>query len=200
MRDNISPEEKLLRLIRGEKKDKFKQLVPASAEVSNLSAANPQPAFGKNLLKLISPQLAIRLLLALACIFLLFSIIQPFFMKKPLPAAAQERGGLPQSQQPKIEESKPLASYQQEISGKELFGSGHTENAPAAAIDTNLMENLALVGIISGDNPQAIIEDIKSKKTYYLTKGQYIGAFLIVDIQEGKIIINHSGKRYEMAL
>lgn len=201
MSDNIPPEEKLLRLIRGEKRDKAKHALPAAVDKAGFAAANPAVFPGKELRNPVNPQITIRVLLLLACLFLAFSIVQPFFTRKIALPPETAKGELKENLQQPISQLKSLEFYQQEVSGKNLFGgSGAGSRPAAAAIDTDLMKDLALVGIISGDNPQAVIEDIKSQKTYYLTKGQYIGAFLVEDIQEGKIIVNHSGKRYEMAL
>ena len=66
--------------------------------------------------------------------------------------------------------------------------------------NTDLVKQLNLVGIIAGENPQAVIEDKNTQKTYYLNKGQFLGEIQLEDILEGKIIINHKGQRFELYL
>lgn len=62
------------------------------------------------------------------------------------------------------------------------------------------IQDLSLMGIISGDNPQAAIQDKKTQKVYYVSKGESVADFLIEDIQDGKIILGYKGQRYELRL
>ncbi len=62
------------------------------------------------------------------------------------------------------------------------------------------IQDLNLLGIVSGDNPQAIIEDKKSQKTYFLKKGDFLGDFELKDIQKGKVILDLSGQQFELSL
>ena len=80
-----------------------------------------------------------------------------------------------------------------------MFNNAGTSQ-PAIAANVDLLKDITLVGIITGANPQAVIEDKKSLKNYYVTKGQFIGQMQVEDIQEGKIIINYKGQKYELYL
>jgi type II secretory pathway component PulC len=141
-------------------------------------------------------------LLGLSCLYLLFSFIYPFiFLRKVgLPDISKEKG--PTVDIGAKSEGKPLEEYLQGISGKQIFSSVPSAGVagPASGVSADLVKDINLVGIITGDNPQAIIEDKKAQKTYYLNKGQYIGEFLVEDIQEGKIILNFNGQRFELHL
>lgn len=98
---------------------------------------------------------------------------------------------------------KPIDFYRQEIAGRSIFNSGResaAEQGPVSGVDPNVTKDINLVGIISEEPVQAIIEDAKTKKTYYVTKGQFIGELEVMDIQEGKIILNYNGQRYELYL
>ena len=104
------------------------------------------------------------------------------------------------------EEPKPYEFYLEAASGRQIFrgasGNAAGQEAPVVkpAAETDLIKQINLVGIIQGDNPQAIIEDKNTQKTYYLGKGQFIGEIKIEDIQEGKIIVNDKGQRHELYL
>lgn len=61
-----------------------------------------------------------------------------------------------------------------------------------------LSANLKLVGIIWSDNPQAMIEDTKEQKTYLLNAGQNIGEINIKAILTNKIIIGKDDQQWEL--
>ncbi|MCM8789708.1 MAG: hypothetical protein NC916_01615, partial [Candidatus Omnitrophica bacterium] len=69
-----------------------------------------------------------------------------------------------------------------------------------ANIDLEATKDLKLLGIIFGDNPQAIIEDAKNQKTYYLNREQSIGDFIVEDIRDGKVILDYQGQKFELYL
>ena len=85
---------------------------------------------------------------------------------------------------------------------RRIFGNILVQQAGIAnaAANADLIKKINLVGIIAGENPQAIIEDKDARKTYSVTKGQAIGEFRVEDIQEGKIILEYRGQRYELSI
>ena len=200
MRDNISPEEKLLRLIRGEKKNPA-----AGSPASDAAKAAKRPAFEFKLPDFIfhlDARRVILIILVLSCIYLVFAFIYPFVFLRTveLPEVAKDsKAGL--EAMPKTEQ-KPLEEYLQGFGDKQVFGSSGSVGVigPASGLSAELIKDINLVGIIAGENPQAIIEDKKGQKTYYLNKGQFIGEFQVEDIQEGKIILNFNGQRFELHL
>ncbi len=64
----------------------------------------------------------------------------------------------------------------------------------------DLVKNLNILGIVAGDNNQAIIEDKQSKKTYFLYKGDSFGEFKVLDIKDSGVILEHKGERIEMRM
>ncbi|MBM3250215.1 MAG: hypothetical protein FJZ09_05140 [Candidatus Omnitrophica bacterium] len=203
MRDNVSPEEKLLRLIRGQKKPAA--TVSASGSTAKVDKGQPTgfvPPFSlKKFPNVSGPKKLIPLALGASCIYLALSLIWPFFgLKRPL---------LPKITPKKItdekisikEEIRPFEYYLEVTGGRQLFTSPAQEaQAPIGQAAADLIKDISLVGIIAGDNPQAIIEDKKAQKTYYVTKGQSFGEFQVEDIKEGKIILNYRGTRFELYL
>lgn len=186
MESNVLPEEKLLRLIRGEKKAKSKN--------TNLSYPS------RRYLSFISLQSVMMALLFLSFTYLAISFVYSWVSpgEVKLPVKQPQKTGTPNYILSK-EQIKPFEFYARNMNQRQLFGSPVKNNADIALIATaDALKELTLVGIISGANPQAIIEDKKTAKIYYVTKGQLVGGYHVEDIQEGKIILNYNGQKYEL--
>jgi hypothetical protein len=194
MKDAHSPEERLLKLIRKEKKSK--------AEPSPLSSGQERVAHSAAPRLFTMRQLYRGMVVAAAAsfLYLIAVFVYPWVGLKEirLPAVTEQehRDAAIQA----AVEPKPYEFYQKELGQKNIFKTQVAEGETSAAIptDINLTKEINLVGIISGDNPQAIIEDRQTQKTYYVAKGQFIGDYKVADIQEGKIILEFQGKRYEL--
>jgi len=61
-----------------------------------------------------------------------------------------------------------------------------------------ILGNLNLLGIITGDNNQAIIEDKTLKKTFFLYKGDSIGELKVYEIKNSVVILDYKGERIEL--
>lgn len=212
MNENISPEEKLLRLIKGqkneenhpEKKPEFQKITPALPSnakrmINRTSALNP-PLLMRILARFGLKKL-LFVLFVLSSSYLAISLIYPRFAMKEI--------SLPKAQTLKVEEEiqpskevKPFDYYLEVVGTRKVFGSSSERplEKPPEIMGTEMMKDFVLVGIISGENPQAVIEDKKNHKTYYVTKGQVIAGMQVEDIREGKIILNADGKKYELYL
>lgn len=210
MMDNISPEEKLLQLIRGKKKSR----VPMLAE-KDPNALVPLKIQGgvtrqkwalkfEKYIPRINTNTLILIGLITSSLYLLSAFAYPLFVtKKTIFLREKTPDRITESKEAiKQEERKPYDFYTQGIETKQIFGavSAQLTQESAVTVGANLIKDINLLGVISGDNPQAIIEDKKSQKTYYVTKGQMIGEFQVEDIGDGKIILNYSGQRFELSI
>jgi type II secretory pathway component PulC len=206
MKDNISPEERLLRLIKGERKQTEAPVHKKATEDSaDLKTPPKSPIWG---FVHIHPSYAqtqrlITVFIILSLIYSAISFIYPWFglRKIKLPVIAKEGNTF----MPGIgrgPEAKPYEFYLEGIKMRKIFDitSMPQAIAPASKADLDLIKDLSLVGIISGESSQAAIEDKRAQKTYYLTTGQFIGDLQIEDIQEGKVILNYKGQRMELYL
>lgn len=208
MREHISPEEKLLRLIRGNRR----QNVPAAAntaftpETAGLTASAPKALrLPQGFLTRINPRQIVRWGFVLSGLYLIISLAYPWFginkakPKQLRPAAANGAVTTGASAQ---NAAKPIEFYLEGVRGKQIFGQAAQtqERAPQIAAGIDIAENINLVGIISGANPQAIIEDKKNQKTYYVSKGQLVGEFQVDDIGEGKIVVSRGAQKFELYL
>jgi type II secretory pathway component PulC len=139
-------------------------------------------------------------LLAISVIYLISALLYPLFglNKVRLPDVSPQK--VTEAEAKSQEEPKPYEFYLKNLNRRQIFTASSFRETPTAAAvaSADLIKDLNLVGIISGDNPQAVIEDKKAQKTYYISRGQYVGDFQIEDIQEGKIILNYRGQRYEL--
>lgn len=186
MKNNTLPEEKLLRLIRGEKKAKAKN-------TARSYSSRRYPSF-------ISFQGIMTVCLFLSFAYLAASFVYPWvgLNKIKLPVKSLQKTEMPDAILSK-EETKPFELYARQMSQHQLFGNSvKNETAVSLIATADILKELALVGIISGANPQAIIEDKKAGKIYYVTKSQSVGGYQVEDIQEGKIILNYNGQKYEL--
>jgi len=195
IKDTVSPEEKLLRLIRGQKKQ-----LPHVQTIKHGIKIPLRDIFAKRPPSLKNSKL-LRWLLGAALIYLLISLLYPFIGLKISIPKTESHKPLDSTSDLKTD-LKPFEFYQQSVAGRNIFGSISAQETagPASAAGVDLVKDISLVGIIAGENPQAIVEDKKTAKTYYVTKGQLIADMQIDDIQESKIIVNYKGQKYELYL
>ena len=201
MQDNISPEEKLLRLIKDPKKAPLPGMAIGAAQTARRKFSfSFRP--GSSPADLQKYALA---LLAAAIVYLVVALARPFFgfRKITLEAGA----GRPAEQNATVasEEVKPFDFYAAPLMGRNIFvdygtAAPSSEGAVVQVAAADMVKDISLVGIIMGENPQAVIEDKAAQRTIYVSKGQSIREMQIDDIQEGKIILSHKGEKFELTI
>lgn len=96
---------------------------------------------------------------------------------------------------------EPLAYYTGPVKAKNLFtAAGEQTKTVSTPSFKEKISKLNLQGIISGDNPQAVIVDTKGKQTYFLSVGEYIGEIEVKEILPGRVRLNYLGQEAELAL
>ncbi|MFH1458634.1 MAG: hypothetical protein ABIG31_05700 [Candidatus Omnitrophota bacterium] len=210
MKDSFSPEEKLLKLIRGEKKQKAPLEKAEKAEKGGDSVFPPTGKhrkietlpFPHRIRRFPFASLTALVITVSAC-FLAAAFVYPMLgiSRVKLPEVTEgEEAGMNQGFSP---EAKPLESYLEGVGARQIFAAVSVSEiapVPAAAVTNtlDLFKDMTLVGIVSSDPPQAVIEDKKTQKTYYLSRGQSMGDLKVEDIQEGKVILDYLGTKYEL--
>ena len=64
-----------------------------------------------------------------------------------------------------------------------------------------LAARLNLMGIVAGDQPQAIIEDSQTHKTYFVISGQAVSEGAVVEkVLENRVILSIDGETIELTL
>lgn len=206
MREVTPPEEKLLRLIRGSRKRRTAVVqgdFPAagSPEAAGARQAWKPSFFRRHITGIGLPQI-VRWGLIFSFLYLVIVLAYPWFGLKKfrMPSGADLSAAYPELMP--YSAAKPVEFYLDGAGARQIFGEASAAGSglPQAAAGVNVADDINLVGIISGENPQAIIEDKKSSKTYYLSRGQLIGDLRIDDIGDGKIVVERMGQKFELYL
>ena len=195
------PEERLLRLIRG-KSLEVPITVPAGA-VPRPSGGLPRLGAGwaSRWPQWLGGLLGVILTVEVG--WLIFQII------RPLPSvdlgaltAVPGSGSASPGQPPQVpalstQLAGPLFTAASEPAATEA---GPQAAAPSAVANA-LAARLNLMGIVSGDPPQAIIEDSQTKKTYFVVKGQsVVDGAMVREVTENRVVLELQGETIELSL
>jgi hypothetical protein len=109
-------------------------------------------------------------------------------------------------QEKRIQETlrfKELTFYTEKIQQRDIFRMGPKPSADAVAevVSSKAAEatkNLKLVGISWSENPDAIIEDGKGMRTFFVKKGQMIGDVQVESILKEKVILRYGEEMIEL--
>ena len=96
-----------------------------------------------------------------------------------------------------LPKTESLEDYSKTFAGQNMFGPAPANKKTAAE---SSLSNLALVGILLGDNPQAILEDKTTQMIYYLSKNQTVSGMTVEDIQEKKVVLKYKGESVTFTL
>lgn len=219
MQKDISPEEKLLSIIKGKRKPADSSGAQKGESEGNKESAAGiwakmdsylLTALGSSFLKNIffDPRILkvfnryMVLALIIAAVYLIYDIVAINPSKRAALIIAGEqsarKSAISITQEREPVETKNYSYYSNKISGRNIFNAGPYDDAAYKAGSSPAgkpeEETLGLVGIIPGASPQAIIEDKKAQKTYYFTKGQTSDDITVDDISENKVVLEYKGK------
>jgi hypothetical protein len=99
--------------------------------------------------------------------------------------------------------ARPFLYYLEMVQRRNVFapiglGKDREEIQKAKETLTKMSNDLKLVGISWGQEPQAMIEDSQSQKVYFLKTGDNIGKFKVKEILENKVILSYQGETVEL--
>ena len=200
-KDDITPEEKLLHLIRGSNKKASKPEPKSERKVSQSKEAKIVFTGAKSL----NFALINKLILLAVFIALLLFLFDLYFGAPEISRPLATSKAKPKSISLEEKEIKSISYYQQEISKRNLFKAGASKPKskkviPAGPTFRDLVKNLHLLGIVSGDNPQVIIEDRKLNKTYFLYTGDYLGDIKVEEIHSDSVLLEYKGEKVSLFL
>jgi hypothetical protein len=217
----LTPEKQLLNLIEEHKEDSGKRIEAKAIKHFGLSLFSfsgwlGRVSFFKDRLKVFSSQdkfdfLDVRFInsFLILCIFMLgtyFVVSFSFSMKnlkkmpsleiKPLgntaSGSAAEMLGL----------KRAVAYYLDKVAVRDIFKLG-PKNPLAAkggpsekALEAT--KNLKLVGISWSDNPDAMIEDSKTMRTFFVKRGDVVGDIKVEAIFKDKVVLNFAGEDVDL--
>ncbi|MFA5115748.1 MAG: type II secretion system protein N [Candidatus Omnitrophota bacterium] len=187
-KEYTSPEDRLLKLIKGDKK-------------ANNVAAPGEPAQKKMTIKIGAKKLNIILIVILV---LLLAVLLIDSLRFRMSTRSHIRVEAPKAAE-NANSNRPATISQAidttDLESKDLFRApSDPSQGVASGSSFDKLKDLTLNGIIAGDNPQAIIEDTKNKKSYFLNKGQSINRMTVKDILQDRVILEVDGETLELTL
>ena len=198
------PEEKLLRLIRG--KDARTTVEPPVLPPAASAVAAQGAGFGSRARAMPWPRMAILGLSAALCVevvSLLIEVLRPLpavrvpAVVSPIPPAATAGAGpTPAPEIPSL-----AASLTHPVFTPGSAAQSSTAKPGMSGSAKQLASRLSLMGIVSGDPGEAVIEDSATKKTYFVTAGQAVvdGATL-ERVLDHRVILDLDGEKIELTL
>ena len=154
---------------------------------------------------------ALVLLLVLSIIYLIADIllVTPYYRNR-IKAVSSTPAGVEEAQDKEeavskeaadIEPTKPYSYYSKDIGSRDIFKPVVQDRE--GAVDRGqqgIKDKFSLIGVITGEELQAAIEDKTASKTYFVFKGDYIDDVLVEDILVNKVILDYRGERFELML
>ena len=146
-----------------------------------------------------------KILFILIGVALLFLFTNRFLPHRKITSSALLEGNTASSEAPAQEPStaKPYEYYGKALSQRDLFQPGlpsKEEKGNSPSLKETRFKDLALIGILSGKTPQAIIEDKKENKTYFLKEGELLGEMRVEQILNEKVTLSYEGEQFELLL
>ena len=205
-KDDITPEERLLKII--ENPNTEKRPVPLAVKVRLLSIESVKGWFSglhadKNLLKQMNLR-AVNKIMAVICALITLIWIFDFgsggmaFSKRFKSISSGEySASSAEGKRPKIDVTINEAMAQ--VNRRNIFTFLPTKEEAASAVNVGpTLSNFKLVGILWSDNPQAMIENSKEQKTYFVSKGDKIGDLDVKNILKDKVMLGKDDQEWEL--
>jgi len=196
MTDHSSPEERLLRLIRGRPKKPKEASSPPKAKEYIATGSRKTPDFYK-------------IGIVLSILVIVTSVGYTIF-ESMLPQPNLEIRHLSESvSSDEIDKEpietlspKPYSYYSEYIDSRDIFQADFlSKKASDGSLDTSLegkLSDLTLVGIVLDEIPQAVFEHEEEKKTYFLKEGESIGDVKVEEILEGRVTVSFEDEEFEL--
>jgi type II secretory pathway component PulC len=197
MKDNIPPEEKLLEIIR-QGNTAFSQTQIGDGK-PRLSIAALKKIISSIPYKPYFPKAVISIFIFSLFLFLLTAAygLLPFGRQ----IRFEQGHGIGLEFGKNFTQKVPeVEIYLQQIRKKDIFNSASSRKDAKSGVSVEGIKNIALLGIISEEPKQAIIKDKTTDVVYYLKESESTGEFKVFQVQDGKVIIEYRGERFEMQL
>lgn len=237
MPDNITPEEKLLNLIKGSKgsEEKKKGEVPSDAKEAPKAGETPKakeapkaeeapkakeeveaktkehvPAVIRKRKKELGNPFPILnkflfLIMSGVLVYMVVGYIFPYKSKTDISERIEGREALKSAKEDLVV-LPPLSNYTTAVRRRKMF-KVYEPPKPKTVGPTKpkvtlqqLLGGYTFVGIIGGDPPQAVVEEKRSKQSYYLSAGQYLGEIKIDKVQKGKVTVSYGDETMDIRI
>ena len=101
-----------------------------------------------------------------------------------------------------VREMQPLGTFRTATRSRDLFAPPVEKELPKAkeiGIE-DLAKNLELSGIIDSGVREAIIQDRRTRQSYYVNEGSTVGELLVEKIEPDKVILAYKEEKYELKI
>ena len=152
--------------------------------------------------------LALRITIACFGVFLIYYVTQMSLQLKRASNLILSSNGRDSAVSEAAEPEVRNASYYLEkVSGRNLFAIGQVpepevkpgEEGVLTAKEADRTKDFALVGIAWSSDPEAMVEDSKNKKTFFVKRGQALDDEVkVVTIFKDKAVLTYKGKEFEL--
>ncbi|MFC1593920.1 hypothetical protein ACFL38_01170 [Candidatus Omnitrophota bacterium] len=213
MNKDITPEEKLLNVIRKKPKPRAQEGAPGKTNkgdlyISRWKSALQQPvlaqSIGREEINVNTFKGAQKILLATviaACLYIVFILIAPSNPQEVESKYPDDVASAGEASPIAVVEPLPYSYYSQQLGTRDIFKSHFLSDDTDLYSKDNLdklLKSIKLVGIMLDEVPQVIIEDTKEKKTYFLSEGETLNQFRVEEILEGKVVLSFEGEEIEL--
>jgi hypothetical protein len=97
---------------------------------------------------------------------------------------------------------QPVDYYKERVKKRNVFRMGQKTNFEATEVISakaaEAAQSLKLVGISWSDQPDAMIEDTKAGKTYFVKKGQLVGDLKVETVYRDRVILRFGAETIEL--
>ncbi len=200
----MTSEEKLLKIIRSQKETPKSSLTTSQAtQVGGTSVEGEEKSFdATKLLKGINFILIISILILLGYNALIYFQDDETGIHTAgvIPRSATKKG---ESVDAKLTELKPFDDYRLQLEQTDVFEAPWEapKDTSTKNLDTPLVELtkvLRLIGIVLDADPKAIVEDLKTKQTYFLSIGEEISGAKLKSVDEGKVTFFYNDQEVDI--
>ncbi len=202
----VSPEERLLRLIRGggssgtvAGEPPSQAMPPIALSAGSLGRAPRRWQWPAWSLTAVNLGLGVFVVLEAALLIVLIVAPQPTIL--PASARPQAHAEPANAHTATAEVTAPMTF----AVSRPLFqlGSGETawSSSPSAGAGAVIARRFNLIGVVAGEPSQAVIEDTQTTKTYFVTRGQpVVEGWMVESVGQDRVLLDRSGEKLELSL
>ena len=202
---DLTPEEKLLRLIRAGEKEGKAKAVNAKPSQFSFNFDTLSTFFQKT--QWFHPQNMLFLAFFLSALFLAYTFLFSYTGTKESTestksTAAEEKTVVKET----LKEPVAKEAFLTQVSKRNVFESqgGAVEQGSSSTSSkqttSEAFKDLNLIAVIDEKNPQAVIENKKVQKIFYVRQGDSIDTFQIEKVANGRVTLSYRGEKYDLTL
>lgn len=218
MTKDMTPEERLLKLIRGGHRSEKPPASGSSTPSAPAHEPSPEPVLRSKAQEVFIPKKKSINPVKIAAIFLIiFLIIGTGYFIYQISSKKDESyiidierlisAELEPERATGAKDKVPLIVEEEEeepVEFRELFGAPVVKEIEPVAEEgpsiSELAADLILVGVITGTDPQAIITNKRTRQTFYVSEGEDILEFKVQKVDQAIVILEYKEKTIKLSL